>query len=79
MKKANEFDKDGLLIIDYCIGWSHPIDIWSLGCILVECWTGDALFQTHDCAEHLSMMQVRFEQTYALLNIPVADNWCYRR
>jgi dual-specificity kinase len=40
-------------------GWSHPIDLWSLGCILVECWTGDALFQTHDCAEHLAMMEVR--------------------
>lgn len=39
-------------------GWSHPIDLWSLGCILVECWTGDALFQTHDCAEHLAMMEV---------------------
>ncbi|KAK5166689.1 serine threonine protein kinase CMGC group [Saxophila tyrrhenica] len=39
------------------IGWSHPIDLWSLGCILVECYTGDALFQTHDCAEHLAMMQ----------------------
>jgi dual-specificity kinase len=40
-------------------GWNHPIDLWSLGCILVECWTGDALFQTHDCAEHLAMMEVR--------------------
>ncbi|QIW96158.1 hypothetical protein AMS68_001676 [Peltaster fructicola] len=39
------------------IGWSRPIDLWSLGCILVECWTGDALFQTHDCAEHLAMME----------------------
>ncbi|KAM0714058.1 hypothetical protein Q7P37_011022 [Cladosporium fusiforme] len=39
------------------IGWNHPIDLWSLGCILVECWTGDALFQTHDCAEHLAMME----------------------
>jgi len=44
---------------DYITGWSHPIDLWSLGCILVECWTGDALFQTHDCAEHLAMMEVR--------------------
>ena len=38
-------------------GWNHPIDLWSLGCILVECWTGDALFQTHDCCEHLGMME----------------------
>lgn len=47
--------------IDY-IGWSHPIDLWSLGCILVECWTGDALFQTHDCCEHLAMMEVSDRQ-----------------
>ncbi|KAF2860163.1 serine/threonine protein kinase [Piedraia hortae CBS 480.64] len=39
------------------IGWTFPIDLWSLGCILVECWTGDALFQTHDCYEHLAMME----------------------
>lgn len=47
------------LRIDIHTGWNHPIDLWSLGCILVECWTGDALFQTHDCAEHLAMMEVR--------------------
>jgi len=42
---------------DEVTGWSHPIDLWSFGCILVECWTGDALFQTHDCCEHLAMME----------------------
>merc|ERR1711977_272016 len=39
------------------LGWSFPCDIWSIGCILVEFFTGDALFQTHDCAEHLGMME----------------------
>lgn len=39
------------------IGWSYPCDIWSIGCILVEFYTGDALFQTHDNLEHLSMME----------------------
>ncbi|KAJ9092796.1 hypothetical protein QFC21_006672 [Naganishia friedmannii] len=29
-----------------------------LGCILVEFYTGDALFQTHDNLEHLAMMEV---------------------
>lgn len=38
------------------LGWSFPCDIWSIGCILVEFFTGDALFQTHDNLEHLAMM-----------------------
>lgn len=39
------------------MGWSYPCDIWSIGCILVEFLTGEALFQTHDNLEHLAMMQ----------------------
>ncbi|KAG0345269.1 dual specificity protein kinase kns1 [Podila humilis] len=39
------------------MGWSYPCDIWSVGCILVEFITGEALFQTHDNLEHLAMMQ----------------------
>jgi dual-specificity kinase len=40
------------------MGWSYPCDIWSIGCILVEFFTGDALFQTHDNLEHRAMMEV---------------------
>jgi dual-specificity kinase len=39
------------------LGWSFPCDIWSIGCIIVEFFTGDALFQTHDNLEHLAMME----------------------
>ncbi|KAJ3201845.1 dual specificity protein kinase kns1 [Entophlyctis luteolus] len=39
------------------LGWTFPCDMWSIGCILVEFFTGDALFQTHDNMEHLAMMQ----------------------
>lgn len=39
------------------IGWSFPCDIWSIGCILVEVCTGEALFHTHDNLEHLALMQ----------------------
>ncbi|KDN53372.1 kinase-like protein [Tilletiaria anomala UBC 951] len=39
------------------MGWSFPCDVWSIGCILVEFHTGDALFQTHDNLEHLAMME----------------------
>lgn len=38
--------------------WSYPCDMFSIGCILVEFYTGDALFQTHDNIEHLGMMEV---------------------
>ena len=33
--------------------WSYPCDMWSIGCILMELYTGSALFQTHDDIEHL--------------------------
>ncbi|WOG89176.1 hypothetical protein DCAR_0208412 [Daucus carota subsp. sativus] len=39
------------------LGWSYPCDIWSVGCILVELCSGDALFQTHENLEHLAMME----------------------
>jgi len=39
------------------LGWSFPCDVFSLGCILVEFYTGVALFQTHDNLEHLAMME----------------------
>ena len=28
--------------------WGHPVDMWSMGCILAELWTGGLLFSTHD-------------------------------
>mmetsp|Transcript_43947 Transcript_43947/g.73193 ORF Transcript_43947/g.73193 Transcript_43947/m.73193 type:complete len:341 (+) Transcript_43947:162-1184(+) len=39
------------------LGWTYPCDIWSIGCILIELMTGDALFQTHENLEHLAMME----------------------
>jgi len=39
------------------IGWSQPCDVWSIGCILFELYTGNTLFQTHDNIEHLKMME----------------------
>ncbi|KAJ1966130.1 serine threonine protein kinase CMGC group [Dipsacomyces acuminosporus] len=40
------------------LGWSFPCDMWSIGCIIIELLTGEALFQTHDNHEHLAMMEV---------------------
>ncbi|KAK9733998.1 hypothetical protein RND81_04G107100 [Saponaria officinalis] len=39
------------------LGWSYPCDVWSIGCILVELCSGEALFQTHENLEHLAMME----------------------
>lgn len=38
-------------------GWSMPSDMWSLGCILVELYTGVLLFRTHEHLEHLAMIE----------------------
>lgn len=38
-------------------GWWTPCDIWSVACIMVELVTGRTLFQTHEDAEHLAMME----------------------
>ncbi|KAJ2802874.1 serine threonine protein kinase CMGC group, partial [Coemansia helicoidea] len=40
------------------LGWSFSCDMWSIGCIILELLTGEALFQTHDNNEHLAMMEV---------------------
>ena len=52
-----EADTTSNFFITLGLGWSYPCDIWSIGCILVEFLTGEALFQTHDNLEHLAMMQ----------------------
>lgn len=39
------------------LGWSHPCDMWSIGCIMFELYKGHTLFQTHDNLEHLAMME----------------------
>lgn len=38
-------------------GWDSSVDLWSMGCILAELWTGGVLFSTHDEVEHLALME----------------------
>lgn len=40
-----------------CCKWNEKSDIWSLGCIIAELYTGELLFPTHSDAEHLSLIQ----------------------
>jgi len=37
--------------------WNELSDIWSLGCIFLELYTGELLFGTHDNFEHLALME----------------------
>lgn len=39
------------------LGWSFPSDVWSIGCIVAEAFSGDLLFQTHGEMEHLALME----------------------
>lgn len=39
------------------LGWTHPCDMWSIGCIMFELYRGFTLFQTHNNREHLGMME----------------------
>merc|ERR1719277_2159029 len=39
------------------LGWDESSDIWSIGCILMEIYTGDQLFATHEELEHLALIE----------------------
>ena len=40
-----------------CQQWDYSSDMWSVGCILMEMYTGSLLFPTHDEIEHLAMIE----------------------
>jgi len=39
------------------LGWNERSDVWSLGCIFMELYTGELLFGTHENLEHLALME----------------------
>lgn len=39
------------------LGWATDCDVFSIGCMLFELYTGKTLFQTHNNREHLAMMR----------------------
>jgi len=39
------------------LGWNERSDLWSLGCLLMECYTGHVLFDARGSLEHLQLMQ----------------------
>ena len=44
-------------VILECCKWDDKSDIWSIACILIELYTGELLFQTHNNQEHLSLIE----------------------
>lgn len=44
------------------LGWHERSDIWSMGCIFMELYTGELLFGTHENLEHLHLMEHTLEQ-----------------
>merc|ERR1719433_1252104 len=38
------------------LGWDERSDLWSIGCILMELYSGKQLFATHEELEHLALM-----------------------
>jgi serine/threonine protein kinase len=43
-------------VILQCCEWKESSDVWSIGCIIPELYTGNLLFPTHDDLEHLLMI-----------------------
>ena len=41
------------------VPYSHPIDMWSFGCIMVELITGEPIFRAWDENELVEMLRVR--------------------
>ena len=39
-----------------CCKWSEVSDVWSIGCIICELYTGDLFFATHADEEHIAMI-----------------------
>jgi len=37
--------------------WNESSDIWSLACILIEIYTGELFFDTHENLEHIAMIE----------------------
>jgi dual-specificity kinase len=40
-----------------CGKWDEKSDIWSMACILVELYSGELFFPTHENVEHLALME----------------------
>ncbi|EGR33534.1 hypothetical protein IMG5_049940 [Ichthyophthirius multifiliis] len=44
-------------VILQCCKWNESSDIWSIGCIIIELYSGKLYFSTHDNYEHIAMIE----------------------
>lgn len=44
-------------VILECLVWNESSDIWCMACIMMELYTGELFFDTHENLEHLAMIE----------------------
>jgi len=44
-------------VILECLIWNETSDIWSMACIMIELYSGELFFDTHENFEHLAMIE----------------------
>jgi serine/threonine protein kinase len=44
-----------VILENYC--WNESSDIWCMACIMMELYTGELFFDTHENLEHLAMIE----------------------
>jgi len=44
-------------VILECQNWDEKSDIWSMGCILIEIYTGEIFYDAEEYIEHLAMIE----------------------
>ena len=37
--------------------WNEKSDLWSIACVIIELYSGNLLFDTHNTHEHLMMIE----------------------
>ena len=57
LKQAGSVEYAAPEVLTYGMGYGPPADVWSIGCILIELYSGHFLFPTHDDYEHIAMIE----------------------
>jgi len=57
----------------FAMGWNERSDLWSVGCILMELYTGELLFRTHESLEHLALMEQAIDRFPPIMLAAASD------